>query len=469
MDSLQGSVVRITYHNDSNNFSIIKLKSSTYTDIITITGYIWPVNVGSILMLQGEWKTDTKYGRQFAVVDWKETLPATISGIEKHLSSGLIKGVGTHHAKKIVSYFKEDTLRIIEENPDRLLEIEGIGIKRIESFKKSWQEHKAIKDLMLFLQDKGINTSFAAKIYKAYGENSIEIIKENPYKLADDIYGIGFKTADDIAFKLGIDKERYIRCRSSLLYVLSVLANEGHCYAEREELIQRAVEVLEIEEPKLVMTLDDMRHIGDVIAEKERTLIYLPALYHSEIDVSKRGKEIIATPRNKEINSINFPPDTIYDEAQQQSIKTAATSKFMVLTGGAGTGKTTTTKGIIEMFQKNKFEILLASPTGRTAKRMTEITGIEAKTIHRLLEYKPLEGYQKNEENKLSGDVLIVDESSMIDIVLMYNLLKAVPNHMTIILVSDKDQLPSIGAGNVFKDIIESGIVPVVKLEKIYR
>lgn len=467
MNTLKCIVERITFQNEENGYAVIKVKAKGYDNVISVTGYMASVNVGSVLQIQGEWKFDNKYGRQFNVVKYNEFMPASVYGIEKYLGSGLIKGIGTVYAKKIVDAYKEETLNIIEKRPDKLLEIEGIGKKRVEMIKKSWIEQKEIKNVMIFLQEYGVSTLYAAKIFKCYGNRSIEVVKNNPYKLADDIWGIGFKTADTIAMNLGIDKESFIRCRSGILYTLNQLSSSGHCFATMEQLVKTAVQLLDIEESKIIMSIDDMKHKKDIICENER--LYLPSLFYSEVGTSKLIKKIINQPRNKKIEKFYFNTNIEYDEIQKESIKCAANSKFMVLTGGPGTGKTTTTIGIIDMFVKNGFEVLLTAPTGRAAKRMNETTGIEAKTIHRLLEFKPPNGYQKNENNTFKADVLIIDESSMIDIVLMYNLLKAVPSYMSVILVGDSDQLPSVGAGNVLIDIINSEIVPVIRLEKIYR
>ena len=430
-------------------------------------------HVGSVLALEGFWKMDAKYGRQFSVEKFEETLPATVYGIEKYLGSGLIKGVGPKFARRIVEKFGKDTLDVIEEHPDSLIEVEGIGKVRVERIKNSWQEQKEIKNIMLFLQSHEVSTSHATKIFKTYGSESIQIVKENPYRLADDIWGIGFKTADSIADKMGIGKGKFIRLRSGILYTLNKLAENGHCYAIREQLIETAMELLGVEDPELEITLDEMIRTGDVIKEEEA--IYLPPFYFSETGCAKRMIRLLETGRKVRVDPDEILQKVIgrseisYDEIQLEAVRTAVSSKVMVLTGGPGTGKTTTTMGIISAYQMAGCRILLAAPTGRAAKRMSEATGMEAKTIHRLLEFKPPEGYQKNEEKPLEGDVLILDECSMVDVMLMYNLLKAMPEHMSLILVGDTDQLPSVGAGNVLKDIIDSGRIPVVRLTRIFR
>ena len=481
MDRLRCVVERITYQNEQNGYSVIKCAARGYSDLVTVVGTMPETHVGSVLTLTGSWSMNPKYGRQFNVETFEETLPATVYGIEKYLGSGLVKGIGPKFAKRIVSMFGAETLNVIEEEPDKLLEVTGIGKIRVERIKKSWVEQKEIKNIMLFLQGHDVSTSHATKIYKTYGNDSIQVVKENPYRLADDIWGIGFKTADTIASKLGFGHEKYERLRSGLLYTLNRLSDEGHCFATRDMLLKTGAELLAVGENVLSMTLDEMIQAEDVktevfTADEERKVaIYLPPFYFSEIGTARRLKEIFANEHGVTVeldgleDRIQRRTGMQYDEVQLEAIRTAVRSKILVLTGGPGTGKTTTTLGIITAFREAGASILLAAPTGRAAKRLSEATGMEAKTIHRLLEVKPPEGYQRNEENPLEGNVLIVDECSMIDIMLMYNLLKAVPDTMTVVLVGDVDQLPSVGAGNVLRDIIDSGCFPTVTLTRIFR
>lgn len=477
MDHLRCVVERITYQNADNGYTVLKCAVKNAQDLVTVVGIMPDTHVGSVLALEGVWKVDAKYGRQFSVEKFEETLPATVYGIEKYLGFGLIKGVGPKFARRIVEKFGKDTLDVIEENPDALIEVEGIGRVRVERIRKSWEEQKEIKNIMLFLQGHEVSTSHATKIFKTYGSDSISVVQENPYRLADDIWGIGFKTADTIAEKMGIEKDRFIRLRSGILYTLNKLSENGHCYAVREQLIQAAVQLLEVEEAELEITLDEMLRTEEVIREEEA--IYLPPFFFSETGCAKRLLKLLAAERRVQMD-VDTVMETVmgrtgqgqhitYDEVQLEAIRAAVSSKIMVLTGGPGTGKTTTTMGIIAAYRAAGCRIILAAPTGRAAKRMSEATGMEAKTIHRLLEYKPPEGYQRKEENPLEGDVLILDECSMIDIMLMYNLLKAMPEQMTLIMVGDTDQLPSVGAGNVLKDIISSGRIPVVRLSRIFR
>lgn len=475
MEYLSGVVERITYVNEENGFYVIKIKSGGYPDLVTVVGNLASVNVGASLKLKGDWKVDSKYGKQFSAFDCHETVPATIAGIEKYLGSGLIKGIGPVNARRIVKEFKEDTIRIIEEEPDRLIEVGGIGPKRVDMIKKAWQEQKEIKNVMLFLQSNGVSTAYAVKIYKTYGNESIETVKSNPYRLADDIWGIGFRTADKIAVQLGFLKDSYERCRSGLIYVLNELSNDGHCFAKREQLIDAAEKILEIDKKLIGSAITRMIDEKDIILDGEDA-IFLPPFYYSETGVVKRIKDILSKDSRFRVQDLSNVISQIereykikYDEVQVEAIRVAAASKFMVLTGGPGTGKTTTTTAIIKIFQKLGANVLLAAPTGRAAKRMSEASGMESKTIHRLLEFKPPEGYKRNAENPLDCDVLIIDETSMVDIILMYNLLKALSDDTIIILVGDVDQLPSVGAGNVLRDIIESGIVRVVHLTRIFR
>ena len=483
MDRLRCVVERVTYQNETNGYSVIKCRAKGYADLITVVGSMPEVHVGSVLTLSGEWTVNPKFGRQFTVSGFEETLPATVYGIEKYLGSGLVKGIGPKFAARIVRAFGAETLNVIEEDPDALLRVPGIGKLRVERIKKSWDEQKEIKNIMLFLQGHDVSTTHATKIYKTYGSDSIRVVKENPYRLADDIWGIGFRTADTIAEKLGVEKETAVRLRSGLLYTLNRLSDEGHCYARRDQLLKTGAELLAVEESVLPAVLDEMVRQDDVKTEMidgedsapGETAVYLPPFWFAETGTAKRLKQIFSSPASVKVKPqgleerIRRVTGLNYDPAQMDAIRCAAGSKILILTGGPGTGKTTTTLGILTAFRQAGAKILLAAPTGRAAKRLSETTGMEARTIHRLLEFKPPEGCQKNEQNPLEGDVLILDECSMIDIMLMYSLLKAVPDSMTLIFVGDVDQLPSVGAGNVLRDLIDAGVFPVVRLTKIFR
>ncbi len=492
MTTIRCVVERITYQNPENGYSVLKVRVKGYDDLVAVVGNLLDANVGSVLSVEGDWKVDSRYGRQFAAQKWEETLPATVYGMEKYLGSGLIKGVGPKFAKLIVQKYGTDTFEVIEENVQALKEIPGIGPRRVRMIAESWARQKEVKNVMVFLQEHGVSTAFAARIYGQYGNESIARMRENPFQLADDIWGIGFRTADCIGEKLGFGKESYVRLRSGVMYTLSELADQGHVYATRKQLTQRAAALLEAEEPSIVMTLDQMLKDKDLIREdqvREEDAVYLPPFYYAEIGVAGRLRRLASEPagdrlwirlleaRRKsgndnlsvDVGRIEQAVHMTYDQVQADAIRKAALAKVMILTGGPGTGKTTTTQGIIAAYRAYGLEVLLAAPTGRAARRMSEATGLEARTIHRLLECKPPEGYQKNGENPLKGDVLIVDECSMIDIVLMNALLKAVPDSMRLVLVGDTDQLPSVGAGNVLRDVIESGAFPVVRLTRIFR
>ncbi len=474
MTKLRGVVEHITYQNPENGWSVMKVKVKDYKDLVTLTGSLLDVPVGSVLLCEGQWKVDARYGQQYVVESWEEVMPATIYGIEKYLGSGLIKGIGPAYARAIVSRFGLEILEVIENDIERLLEVPRLGRKRMEKIRESWEKQKDIKEVMVFLQGYGVSTAYAAKIYRQYQKDAIKTVKENPYKLADDIWGIGFKTADGIASKMGYENNDPRRCRSGILYTLNRLAEEGHVYAEPEQLVTAAKELLQADEEPIRKAIADMIEAKDLIADND--VLYLPPFYHAENGSAKRLTSLLSESLFSDMAAEEAVPygnqsnnGIVYDEVQQAAIKQALESKVMVLTGGPGTGKTTTTQGIIAAFKSRGMQILLAAPTGRAAKRMTEATGMEAKTIHRLLEYNPMDGYKRNDENPLEGDALIVDECSMIDIMLFYNLMKAIPSKMRLILVGDIDQLPSVGAGNVLRDIIDSQRIPVVRLTRIFR
>ena len=461
MIKIRAVIEHITYQNSENGYSIMRAKVKDHSDLVTLVGTMLEVPVGSVLLCEGDWKIDRKYGQQFMVQSVEEDMPATVYGIEKYLGSGLVKGIGPKFAQLIVRQFGTETIDVIETEIERLYEVPGIGKKRVEKIRESWEKQKDIKNVMLFLQGYGVSTAYAAKIYRCYGKESIDKVKENPYRLADDIWGIGFKTADGIANKMGYEKNDPRRCKSGLTYTLSQLSDEGHVFAEQEQLLKSAMELLEAEQEPIVMAMKEMVESEQLIMDGD--VIYLPPFYYAEIGTANKLKTLMtnviskSSPIQPNINAISFKTGIEYDDVQVDAIRQAVNSKVMVLTGGPGTGKTTTTQGIIAALKEMGLKILLAAPTGRAAKRMSEATGMEAKTIHRLLEYNPADGYKRNDENPIDSDVLIVDECSMIDILLMNNLVKALSENMRLILVGDIDQLPSVGAGNVLRDIIESG------------
>ncbi|WP_297645451.1 ATP-dependent RecD-like DNA helicase, partial [uncultured Bacteroides sp.] len=473
MQKLRCVVERITYQNPENGYSVMKVKVKGFSDLVTLVGNLLEVPAGSVLLCEGDWKLDKKYGRQFLCQSWEEVMPATAYGIEKYLGSGLVKGIGPKFARLIVSHFGLETIDVIETDIERLYEVPGIGKKRVEKIAESWEKQKDIKNVMLFLQGYGVSTAYAAKIYRQYGKESIDTVKNNPYKLADDIWGIGFKTADGIAAKMGYEKNDLRRCKSGITYTLSRLSEEGHVYAEEVQLLKAAIELLEADEESIRQAMAEMLQSEDLIQDGEA--LYMPPFYYAEVGTANRLSGLLNHAEGNlfqkalDIAAISKASGIEYDEVQVKAIREAVASKVMVLTGGPGTGKTTTTQGIIAALKSMGLSILLAAPTGRAAKRMSEATGMEAKTIHRLLEYNPKDGYKRNDENPLEGDALIVDECSMIDIILMNNLMKALPADMRLVLVGDIDQLPSVGAGNVLRDIIDSEKIPVIRLTRIFR
>ena len=482
MEKLKCTIERITYHNEQNGFSVVKVTAEGYHDTVAAVGIMPEIHVGGNFNLYGSWKVDLKYGRQFFFQTCEEVLPTSIDGIKKYLGSGFIKGIGQAYAEKIVNVFGEHTIDILNNEPDRLSEVPGLGAKRIDTIKKVWAEHNNVNNIMLFLQSHDISISIGRKILKQYGDKSVAIVTENPYRLVDEIFGIGFKTADAIASKLGFGHERFERIRSGILYTLNTLSDAGHCFAFKSELINASSELLEVSPDLVSDTLEQMISHKNVIYEKALYMdndsdeaIYLSTFYHSEVGVAKRLLDLMRSSR-KQYASILFNTWVTtdgkainYDETQIEAINAALQNKVLVITGGPGTGKTTTTLGIIKAYREAGAKILLAAPTGRAAKRMSEVTKMEAKTIHRLLEVKPPNIFQRNENKPLNGDVLIVDECSMIDVTLMNSLLKAMPKKMTLILVGDVDQLPSVGAGKVLSDILASGVVPFIKLDRIFR
>jgi len=487
LSDLQGQIERVTYQNDENNYSVIKVKVYGRRELVTVIGHIVNPTPGEVIKMKGEWGNHPKFGEQFKIVFCQTTTPATVYGIEKYLGSGLIKGIGPVMAKRIVKKFKEDTLNIIESDISKLVEVEGIGKKRIGMIRKAWQEQKEIRTVMLFLQSHGVSSGYAAKIFKQYGNEAITIVQENPYRLATDIFGIGFLTADRIAEKLGFTRDSDLRANAGILYVLHELTDEGHVYYPYEPLIQKSKEILDIDREIIIKALGKLALDRQIVIEdlnqnigefqENNKAVYLVGYHIAETNIALRLKNLLHVPQairkidsEKAIQWVQEKLSIALADSQIEAVQAASLNKVMVITGGPGTGKTTIIKAIIRIFSALKSKIMLAAPTGRAAKRMSEATGFEAKTIHRLLEYNMKKrGFEKNEEHPLDCDLLIVDEASMIDTLLMHHLLKAIPVKATFILVGDTNQLPSVGAGNVLKDIIDSKIAPVVELNKIFR
>ncbi len=482
MTLISGVLEKITYLNEENGFVVARLQEKGKKDLTTIVGNLSGIHPGESLKLVGKWVQNRRFGEQFQVETFEMMVPATVQGIRKYLSSGLIKGIGPVMAGRIVDLFDLDTLEIIEMTPDRLSEVEGVGPKRIAMITEAWKEQREVKDIMIFLQGHGVSAAYSAKIYRQYGNQSIQRVRENPYRLSQDIHGIGFVTADRIAQHLGISPHSLIRARAGLIYVLKELAEDGHvCYLETD-LVQKAEEMLKVDGEIIIQAMQDLSREKEIFIEtvdRERGLkaVYLAPLYHAEAGSADRLKRLMEFPSNirpiheeKALQWIEERLNIKLAPKQKEAILAGARSKVMIITGGPGTGKTTIITAILRILQGLKLRILLAAPTGRAAKRMSEATGWEARTIHRLLEYSPQKGdFKKDQENPLEADVVIIDETSMVDILLMYHLLRAVSPSTHLILVGDVDQLPSVGPGNVLKDIIDSGLFPVVRLTEIFR
>jgi exodeoxyribonuclease V alpha subunit len=464
-------------------------------------GNLLEVSPGENLRLHGQWTSHARYGRQFQVERYATVLPATAAGIEKYLGSGLIKGIGPVTARRIVRRFKLDTLQVIEEDPQRLREVLGVGKHRAATIQHAWEEQKAIKEVMLFLQSHNVSTAHAVRIYKTYGDASIDVVRNDPYRLARDIHGIGFLTADKIARELGLAHDSPQRVEAGISYTLSQMANDGHVYAPQGELIHESIDILDVP-PDLVtegiehLAAGQQLHLEPLTGQPtyqstgqppahalgEQQAVYLPPFYYGEIGVANRLKTLVNVERSRLDFFRQANLDRVFDhlaqqgglvlnQGQQAAVRTALTHKVSVLTGGPGTGKTTAVRTVIRLLESRHLSYALAAPTGRAAKRLAEATGREAKTIHRLLEFKPQKGFQfqRNEENPLDADMLIVDEASMLDLLLTNHLLKAVHPESHLLLVGDVDQLPSVGAGNVLNDIIASGVAAVVRLTEIFR
>ena len=518
MPRLEGSVQSIVFRNEDNHYTVARFRPNDSgrlfrDDLTTIVGTLPGVHVGELLSVEGEWEKDPKYGRQLHVTSFTQRLPASIEGITRYLGSGLIKGVGPKKAQRIVENFGEQTLAIIEQQPERLSEVKGISVKDREQIAKSWAEQSEIKELHLFLQSHDVSMNLATRIYKQYGQDSIKVVRENPYQLAQDKIGIGFRRADDIAVKLGLPLDSIERIVSGLKYVLKQAANEdGHCYLPENELIRRASEILQAPnelistameqlrgdrdvfvEPPLPAQVDlspqaadDQEPLNDWSAVEEATpqqRIYYGPFWHAENGSARILRTLLRShsklpPVSQRhwdavFNYLAQNRNMLLTEKQRTAVQMAYNSKVSILTGGPGTGKSTSIRALLMVLRKSKIEVALAAPTGRAAKRLTEATGavgFQAKTLHRLLEYAPHDNtYQRNEENPLPYKFVIVDEVSMVDILLFYHLLKALPPDAHLLLVGDADQLPPVGPGNVLRDLLRSGAIPSVVLTELFR
>lgn len=477
LETIEGSVERILYSNEENHYTVAQLLPQTTrrSEPVTIVGNLAALNVGESVRAQGRWVTHKQFGRQFSVEKFESVLPRTVVGIKRYLGSGLIKGIGEAFADRIVEKFGEQTLDVIDHFSGKLREVEGIGPERAKRIKEAWAAQKSVRDIMIFLQGHGIGSAHASKIFKQYGENAIDVVRDNPYRLAKDITGIGFQTADGIAAKIGIATDSIHRLKAGVIHTLERATDEGHTCLPRQELIAAACELLEAEMAPVESALNLLAVAGDVIVEEEWA--YLTGLNRAERGVAgkinelRAGKiELPAIDLEKALEWVQQQTGVGLAAAQQQAIRSALTAKVSVITGGPGVGKTTIINNIVKILQAKKCAVLLAAPTGRAAKRMSEATGAQAQTIHRLLKYEPHEGgFTHNERRPLKGDMIIIDESSMLDILLAYHLLKAIPVSASLVFVGDVDQLPSVGPGNFLHDLIGSEAVPVVRLTEIFR
>lgn len=486
MEEMSGYVERITYCNGENGYTVAQVREKGKKDLSTVVGNLAGLNPGELLRATGKWAISPKFGRQFQVETYLTLVPATVNGIEKYLASGLIKGIGPAMAKRIVAVFGPDTLDVIERSPQKLSQVAGIGAARIADISRAWQEQKNIKDIMIFLQGHGVSAGYSAKIFAYYGADSLPIVRENPYRLAADIHGIGFLTADRIARSMGFEPDSVHRVKEGVVYVLSELLGEGHVYYPYVPLLDRAAALLQVEVSTVVeavsglfeekrVILEDL-NLPDAEFKPNNKAVYLPAFHTAEsglarllLNLAAGRSRIRPVNADKAMTWVEQRLNVRLADKQKEAVTCAVQDKVSVITGGPGTGKTTIIRAMLLMFQALKLRVLLAAPTGRAAKRMQEASGFEAKTIHRLLEYSPRGGFKHNQVNPLDADVVIIDEASMIDIILMYHLVKAIPTPATLVLVGDINQLPSVGPGSVLGDIIACGRFQVVTLTDIFR
>jgi exodeoxyribonuclease V alpha subunit len=481
-DTLTGSIERITFHNPETGFAVLRVQTRGRRGLVTVVGTLINAEAGENIEAAGEWVQDREHGLQFKAERLQTKPPQTLEGIEKYLGSGLVKGIGPHFARKIVEVFKERTLEVIDESPSFLKEIKGIGAVRLQRIRESWQEQKAVREIMVFLQSHGIGTSKAVRIYKTYGDQAVELVRANPYRLAADVWGIGFQTADQLALKLGLARNSPQRARAAVRHVLQEFSStEGHVGYPEAGVIEKTIELTgtEIGREVIARAVEEGRKEEEFVHEPggDEPWLYLKPLFLAEIGVARSlrklcegGHPLPALDIEAALQWVEKRMGLELAATQRDAIRQAATRKVLVITGGPGVGKTTLVRGILEIFAAKNRRVALCAPTGRAAKRLSETTGRDARTIHRLLEFDPSMGdFRRNRDNLLDLDLLVVDEVSMVDVVLMNQLLRAVPPWACVVLVGDVDQLPSVGPGTVLADIIASKTVPVVRLTEIFR
>ncbi len=493
--TLQGTISRITYQHPDTHYTVARVDVESATGV-TVVGVLFPVSEGEEIKVTGFWKNHPRYGLQFQVDHWEKIDPATIEGIEKYLGSGLIRGIGPRYAKRLVSAFGLDTLRVLSEEPLRILEVDGIGEVRARRIMQAWLDQRGMQDVMVFLQGHGVGPSMALRIYRLFGSETVARVRENPYALAQEVHGIGFLLADRIAARIGINGDSPLRVYAGVLHVLREFAEQGHCFVPLVSLKRNAAAILGVEEDPVENAVEKLAAAGKLVIQEaddgEAKQVFLEELYHAERRVAAALRNLLATPsslqKEKMAGPWNHPRETsrgvidlvspelfgrstlTLDEDQVRATQQALREKVLVITGGPGTGKTTLLTALLTILRRVKVSFVLAAPTGRAAKRMTESAGEEAMTIHRLLEYNPREGgFQRSEDNPLQVDFVIVDEASMVDLVLMDHLLRAIDSHSHLILIGDVDQLPSVGPGSVLRDLIDSGVIPTVVLRRIFR